>query len=139
MVGGIEQFGASATPTGPAPFGLSQSALSQAKPLVPCAGSLLAIRELREQAFPALSDPAWTMLLDCSQTRRWQATVTTLCDAAYVPYTTALRHLSTLERRGLIERRTDPDDGRRIFISITLLAREKLASFFASLQQAEAA
>ncbi len=79
------------------------------------------------------ADPAWDMLLDLYAAHLGQrrVSVTSLCIAANVPTTTALRWISTLEGEGLIERRADPLDGRRFFISLTGEAIRSFEQFFA--------
>ncbi len=79
------------------------------------------------------ADPAWDMLLDLYAAHLGQrrVSVTSLCIAANVPTTTALRWISTLEGEGLIERRADPLDGRRFFISLTREAIRSFEQYFA--------
>lgn len=89
------------------------------------AARLLRQRDARERIMPCLAECAWTMLL-----RLWEAdsslTVSSLCYGALAPYSTALRHIALLERRGLVESVDNSEDGRSRFISLTVLAREKL-------------
>lgn len=77
-------------------------------------------RRLRERLLPdgLFADPAWDILLDLTLARlEGRLTpVSSLCIAAAVPTTTALRWIKTLLDRGLIERRPDPDDRRRHYI-----------------------
>lgn len=78
------------------------------------------------------SDPAWDMLLalfaaDLAQQR---VTISPLCEAAGVPATTALRWIRVLEHHGLIERRNDPLDRRRVFVALTDAARHSLRAYF---------
>ncbi|HEY0271397.1 MAG TPA: MarR family transcriptional regulator [Sphingomonas sp.] len=84
---------------------------------------VLRLRRLRDQFLqPALfADPAWDMLLDLmvAQLERRRVAVSSLCIAAAVPPTTALRWISTMTEQGLLARRPDPDDGRRIFIALS--------------------
>jgi DNA-binding MarR family transcriptional regulator len=56
--------------------------------------------------------------------------VSSLCIAADVPPTTALRWLKTLVQQGLFVRRADPHDGRRVFVE---LAPERARRFAAIL------
>lgn len=98
---------------------------------------ILQARLERNSFFPGdlFSDPAWDMLLDlyAAELGQVRVSVTSLCIASNAPTSTALRWISTLEQQGLIERRSDPLDGRRFFLSLT---REAVASFeryFASL------
>jgi hypothetical protein len=79
-------------------------------------------RRLRERFFATelFADPAWDMLLDLSAARLEgrQVSVSSLCIAAAVPTTTALRWIKQLADRGLFERRSDPADARRAFIAL---------------------
>jgi DNA-binding MarR family transcriptional regulator len=66
-------------------------------------------------------EPAWDILLDLFIAREAgrRVSVSSACIAADVPPTTALRWLSVLEQRGLVKRRADPSDGRRIHIELS--------------------
>lgn len=96
--------------------------------------SLIRIRRLREQFFPRdlFADPAWDMLLDLLAARLEQSrvAVSSLCIAAAVPPTTALRWIRTLAEHGLFVRRQDPEDGRRVFIELSDNASEALHAYF---------
>lgn len=85
-------------------------------------------RRAREKFFPAeiLADPAWDMLLDLAAARLEgkQVAVSSLCIAASVPTTTALRWIKTMIERGYFQRSPDPEDGRRAFISLTTPAAD---------------
>ncbi|OYW85401.1 MAG: hypothetical protein B7Z20_09190 [Sphingobium sp. 32-64-5] len=85
--------------------------------------AVLRLRRLREQVLPAdiFADPAWDILLDLMAARLENArvSVSSLCIAAAVPPTTALRWIRQLTERELLERQADPDDGRRIFIALS--------------------
>ena len=80
-------------------------------------------RRLRDRFFaPDLfADPAWDMLLDLTAARLEEVnvSVSSLCIAAAVPPTTALRWIKSLTEQGLVERVADPDDQRRIFIGLS--------------------
>lgn len=83
----------------------------------------LRARRLRDRFFPAelFADPAWDMLLDLGAARLEgrKVSVSSLCIAAAVPTTTALRWVKALVDRGLFSRESDPDDARRAFIYLT--------------------
>lgn len=85
--------------------------------------AVLRMRRLREQIFPTglFADPAWDILLDLMAARleKNQVSVSSLCIAAAVPPTTALRWIRHLTDCNLLEREADPDDGRRIFITLS--------------------
>jgi hypothetical protein len=101
--------------------------------------NLIRIRRLRDQFFPRdlFADPAWDMLLDLMAARLEEnrVAVSSLCIAAAVPATTALRWIRTLTEHGLFVRRADPEDGRRIFIELSDAAAEALAAYFHTARQ----
>ncbi|WP_375397709.1 winged helix DNA-binding protein [uncultured Sphingomonas sp.] len=97
-------------------------------------------RRLRDQQFPdgLFEDPAWDMLLDlyAAQLEGAQVSVSSLCIAAAVPPTTALRWLGRMTEMGLFERQPDPADRRRIFMVLSATTRERMQRYFALLAQA---
>ena len=99
--------------------------------------AILQARLERSSCFPGdlFSDPAWDMLLDlyAAELGPVRVSVTSLCIAYNAPTSTALRWISALERQNLIERRPDPLDGRRFFMSLTRDAIERFERFFAAL------
>jgi DNA-binding MarR family transcriptional regulator len=66
-------------------------------------------------------NPAWHLLLELfvAQLERRPVPVTNACLSLGTAQTTALRYLTDLERRGLIESLSDPADGRRRLIRLT--------------------
>jgi len=68
-----------------------------------------------------VADPAWDILLDlyAAEEEGLHISVSSACVAAAVPSTTALRWLRILCERGLITRRADSFDGRRVFVSLS--------------------
>jgi hypothetical protein len=84
---------------------------------------LLKVRRDRDRYFPAeiFADPAWDMLLDlmAAQMEQRDVPVSSLCIAAAVPTTTALRWIRSLTEAGLFIRRMDPSDARRTYISLS--------------------
>lgn len=100
---------------------------------------MLRQRRMREQYFPAdlFADPAWDMLLDLYAARleRQPVSVSSLCIAAAVPATTALRWIKTMTDAGLFVREADPQDGRRIFIALAEAACDALARYFEALDE----
>ena len=95
---------------------------------------LLRARRIRADFLPGdlFADPAWDMLLDLLAARleHERVSVSSLCIAAAVPPTTALRWIRTLTDKGLVERQDDPHDGRRIFIALANEAAEALTRWF---------
>jgi hypothetical protein len=100
--------------------------------------SIIRARRLRDHFFRAemFADPAWDMLLDLMAARveRQRVAVSSLCIAAAVPPTTALRWIKTLCDQGMFVRVADPEDGRRVFIE---LAPETAAMMEAYLKSAQ--
>lgn len=95
---------------------------------------LLRARRIRADFLPGdlFADPAWDMLLDllAAQLEHERVSVSSLCIAAAVPPTTALRWIRTLTDKGLVERQADPHDGRRIFIALAHETAESLMRWF---------
>jgi hypothetical protein len=96
-------------------------------------------RRLRDTFFSEglFQDPAWDMLLDlfAAELEGVQVSVSSLCIAAAVAPTTALRWIGTLSDAGLFERRPDPSDRRRAFMALTGRASQAMRSYILSLQR----
>lgn len=98
-------------------------------------------RRLRDDMFahPGLfEDPAWDMLLDlfAAELERRRVSVSSLCIAAAVAPTTALRWIGKLIDANLLERQPDAFDRRRAFISLSARASAAMHSYVAALQRA---
>ena len=100
-------------------------------------------RRLRSRFFEEelFADPAWDMLLDLLQAEiaQLRVPVSSLCIAAAVPATTALRWLKTMTDKGIFLRRADPHDGRRVFVELAPEASLAMRRYFAEVGQAVAA
>lgn len=96
-------------------------------------------RRLRDQFFSdgLFEDPAWDMLLDlyAAELEGAQVSVSSLCIAAAVAPTTALRWIARMTEAGLFKRQPDPFDRRRAFLALSESAREKMDRYFAALRQ----
>ncbi len=96
--------------------------------------NVLRLRRMRDRFFDSelFADPAWDILLDLLAARIEgdQVAVSSLCIAAAVPPTTALRWIKTMTDTGLLERHADPMDGRRIFIRLTDKAADSMSRYF---------
>lgn len=81
------------------------------------------------------SDPAWDMLLELTEAdlAGQEVPISSLCMAAAVPPTTALRWIRTMCERDIFTRRPDARDGRRVFIELTPDARGAMHGYFAEL------
>jgi DNA-binding transcriptional ArsR family regulator len=95
---------------------------------------LLRARRIRADFLPGdlFADPAWDMMLDLLAARldHERVSASSLCIAAAVPPTTALRWIRTLTDKGLVERQADPHDGRRVFIALAQEAADALTRWF---------
>jgi CheY-like chemotaxis protein len=85
--------------------------------------AIIASRSLRNRFFPSqmFADPAWDILLDLTRARLdgQQVSVSSVCIAASVPMSTALRWVRQMTDAGLLRRWTDPKDRRRDLIALT--------------------
>ncbi|WP_242184255.1 hypothetical protein [Sphingomonas sp. CARO-RG-8B-R24-01] len=97
-------------------------------------------RRLRDQFFGAglFEDPAWDMLLDlfAAELERVQVSVSSLCIAAAVAPTTALRWIARMTEAGLFERRPDPFDRRRAFMVLSARASLGMRNYVAAVRHA---
>jgi DNA-binding MarR family transcriptional regulator len=115
---------------------------ARAKPVPPVSletvTSVIRARRLRTRYFSddLFADPAWDILLDLlrAEATQMRVSVSSLCLAAAVPATTALRWLKSMEQLGLILRRADPHDGRRIFVELAPETSLALNRYFAELE-----
>ena len=102
--------------------------------------SVIRARRLRARFFSEelFADPAWDMLLDLLQAELAQhrVPVSSLCIAAAVPATTALRWIKSMTDSGLFLRRADPHDGRRVFVELSPGASSALRGYFGELGKA---
>ena len=100
-------------------------------------------RRLRSRFFDEelFADPAWDMLLDLLQAEiaQHRVPVSSLCIAAAVPATTALRWIKTMTDAGLFMRRADPHDGRRVFVELSPKASHAMRQYFREVGNAAAA
>jgi DNA-binding MarR family transcriptional regulator len=97
---------------------------------------IIKIRRLRDRYFSAelFADPAWDILLDLKAAAQegQKVSVSSLCIAAAVPPTTALRWITAMTESGMLVRRQDPDDARRVFIDLSEETNAKLDDYFAA-------
>ncbi|WP_265563683.1 MarR family winged helix-turn-helix transcriptional regulator [Sphingomicrobium arenosum] len=99
--------------------------------------SVIRARRLREDYFDGelFHDPAWDMMLDllAAEIQQIRVPVSSLCMAAAVPATTALRWIKTMTDKQLFVRRADPHDGRRVFVELSGDASRAMRGYFAKL------
>lgn len=101
--------------------------------------SIIRARRLRDRFFRGglFADPAWDMLLDLMAARleRNRVAVSSLCIAAAVPPTTALRWIKALTEKGIFVRCADPADGRRVYIELSDEAARALTAYLRAAQR----
>jgi hypothetical protein len=101
--------------------------------------SIIRARRLRDQFFGSelFADPGFDMLLDLYAARleETRVAVSSLCIAAAVPATTALRWIRALTERGLFVRTADPQDGRRVYIGLSDEAARAMARYLDAVQR----
>ena len=122
----------------PVAIGGSAPALfNSARPSLPdpkLVRQMIAGRQARAKFFDAelFADPAWDMLLDltAAHAENAQVSVTSLCIAAGVPATTALRWLKQMVESGIFERVADANDRRRAFIELSSASLDAMARYF---------
>jgi DNA-binding MarR family transcriptional regulator len=99
---------------------------------------LIAARRARARFFDEalFADPAWDMLLDLTAAHGEgrQVSVTSLCIAAEVPATTALRWLKQMVDTGIFRRISDETDRRRAFIALSEGSLAAMARYFAEIE-----
>ena len=101
--------------------------------------TIIRARRIRDRFFSGalFADPAFDMLLDLYAARLEgiRVAVSSLCIAAAVPATTALRWIKTLTDRGLFVRVDDPQDGRRIYIELSEDAAKAMSRYLSAVQR----
>ncbi|GAA4817521.1 hypothetical protein GCM10023232_12330 [Sphingosinicella ginsenosidimutans] len=120
--------------TEPAPAEEDEPAMS-----APQIRAIIRARRMRDQFFRGelFADPAWDMLLDLMAARLEQSrvAVSSLCIAAAVPATTALRWIKALTDRDIFIRSADPRDGRRVYIELSDEAARALNAYLRAIQR----
>jgi hypothetical protein len=100
----------------------------------PAIREIIKLRRMRDNHFKTelFADPAWDILLDlmAAQLEGKTVSVSSLCIAAAVPPTTALRWVTAMTESGMLIRRMDPRDARRVFIELSQDTSDRLHTFF---------
>lgn len=114
---------------------LNSETLDRSRLLANTIRLMIAARRARGKYLPndLFADPVWDMLLELLEAEILprQVSISFLCRAAAVPETTALRWLKKMEERGLVVRRSDPHDLRRVFIELAPGTSQALRRYFA--------
>ena len=101
---------------------------------------LIKLRRDRERFLPGeiLADPAWDILLDLTAARLEgkAVPVSSLCIAAAVPTTTALRWIRSLTEAGLLQRRLDSQDARRSHVELADTAADAMLGYLRAFNDA---
>ena len=99
--------------------------------------SVIRARRLRKRYFDEelFADPAWDMMLELlyAEIAHRRITVSSLCIAAEVPATTGLRWLKAMVNKGLFIRRSDPLDGRRVYVELAPSVSSALRLYFSEI------
>ncbi len=126
-----------ATPDAPQPVSAPEEVPAVSADVV---RSVIRARRLRSRFFSEelFADPAWDMLLDLlpAEISQLRVPVSSLCIAAAVPPTTALRWLKMLVDEGVFVRRADTHDGRRVFVELAPTTSMALRRYFAEVGRA---
>ena len=97
--------------------------------------ALIRARRERARYLPKelFAEPAWDMMLDLlyADLSFQRVSVSSLCVAAGVPMTTALRQITVMVEKGLLIRRADPHDGRRFHVELAPELKASLHRYFA--------
>lgn len=107
---------------------------------------VIQLRRLRAKFFGQFvgdglfEDPAWDMLLDlfAAELEGTRVSVSSLCIAAGVAPTTALRWIAKMSEMGLFIRHPDPVDRRRAFMALSPRASEAMRSYMLAARKVDA-
>ena len=98
--------------------------------------AIISARGLRGRFFPSqiFADPAWDILLDLTRAKLegQQVSVSSVCIAASVPMSTALRWVKQMTDANLLHRWTDPKDRRRDLITLTEPTADRMREYLAT-------
>jgi DNA-binding MarR family transcriptional regulator len=97
------------------------------------AQQMIVERQRRYQYFNGhlFSDPAWDIMLELfvAELEMREVPVTNLCLTSNVPDTTVLRWIKTLALEGLVVRRKDKVDKRRVLVQLSRPAAEAITKY----------
>jgi len=114
-------------------------AQTQSMPLASFARFLIQNRRRRDALFDGLEfgEAIWDMMLDLyvSRAENRPVSVSSLCIAAAVPPTTALRWITVMEDAGHFIRERDQEDRRRVFVRLSFGLNQILEEYLEDLRQ----
>jgi hypothetical protein len=94
------------------------------------------LRRSRHEFIPGklVGDCAWDILLRlyAAYLDQHRLSIARLTRATGIPATTLLRRLGSLEHSGLVGRRDDPTDDRRVFVELSDSGADAMRRFFAA-------
>lgn len=100
--------------------------------------AVIRARQQRARYLPPdlFAEPAWDIMLSLLHAEMTYQRVSTsnACEASGVPATTALRWLNAMTKKGLVLRRQDPHDGRRVYVELAPSLSNSLRRYFAETQ-----
>lgn len=109
--------------------------------MIACVRRLIRERKMREKFFAdaRFGEPAWDILLDL--TLAWledhNVATSSVAIASGVPMSTAMRWVGEMVEAGLIDRWSDPNDGRRNFVQISRLSQTAMREYLTAVRSAE--
>jgi DNA-binding MarR family transcriptional regulator len=85
------------------------------------------------------ADPAWDILLDLfyAEMTHKRVPVSSLCIASGVPATTGLRWIKSMAEQGILLRRPDQFDGRRVYIELAPDMSQALRQYFLNIVETQ--
>ncbi len=120
-----------------APFGAAE-----AREAAAFLRAMLRARRMRDDYFRSglFADPVWDLLLDLMAARLegTKVSVSSLCVAAAVPPTTALRWINRLTAEGLLLRDADPEDRRRVHLELSERTARSLGAWLRRVRESRA-
>lgn len=127
-----EAFETRAIAVAPAPS-ITESADAEVSHLAMIAEREYANRRRRDASFApgTFAEPAWDMLLDLyvQQHQKRSVSIHSLCIAAAVPPTTALRWIGRLVEAGLMKREPSLQDNRVVYVALTDEGRSAMEKY----------